>query len=159
MANTNVLARLHRVHLLSEPMRLRAVDRMAKLAAETPDSGWIRLPAWKVLLTPADRARLMDTVRNVLVPRLKNDDYVFPEERAEDDDPVESSLSDYRRAFGDAEAGSVFAEALDAFRGLPIRSLEDYDPDDDWYNRSTTYRGPLAPQPETGRSIFDDINR
>lgn len=152
----SVLARLHQAHLLSEPVRLRAVKRMAHLAVETSDSGWIHLPAWEVLLTPGNRAQLMDTVRNMLVPRLSTGKGWLPEER-EEDDPVERSLFDYQRAFedaGDAETGSAFAEALDEFRELPIHPSEDYEPDDDWYDR-----GPLAPQPKSDRSIFDDIDR
>jgi hypothetical protein len=47
-----VLARLHQAHLLSEKIRVQAVERMAHLAVETPDAGWLHLPAWKASSDP-----------------------------------------------------------------------------------------------------------
>jgi hypothetical protein len=62
-----VLARIHQAYLLSERTRLAAVKQMAALAIKTPDAGWLQAPAWQVLLKPAERARLMGTVRTELV--------------------------------------------------------------------------------------------
>jgi hypothetical protein len=89
-----VLARLQQAGLLSEQVRLQAVDRMADLAVSTPDDGWVNGASWKVLLTPGDRARLMDKVRTDLVPRLETLDGIGDGER-EPDDPIESALFGY----------------------------------------------------------------
>jgi hypothetical protein len=48
-----LLARLYKAGLLSEPVRLQAVERMAELAVLTPDSGWLDADEWSILLTPA----------------------------------------------------------------------------------------------------------
>jgi hypothetical protein len=102
-----------------------------------------------------------------------------PEERDEDDDPVERALSDYQMAFeeaGDTQAASALEEALDLVRGLPTRPPEDYAPDDDWDREWEWHadreweshaggagaergRSSLAPLPKPSRSIFDDIDR
>jgi hypothetical protein len=64
----DVLARLHQAGLLSEPLRLQAVERMAEFAIEGPDSGWLTDYAGKILLTPGERAALMQKVREDPVP-------------------------------------------------------------------------------------------
>jgi hypothetical protein len=51
----DVLAWLHQAGLLSEPVRLQAVERLAELAIETPDSARLTDHAWKILLTPGKR--------------------------------------------------------------------------------------------------------
>jgi hypothetical protein len=152
-----VLARLQQAGLLSEHVRTQAVDRMAGLAVSTPDDGWLDGSAWEILLTPGDRARLMDKVRTDLVPRLETLDGIGDGERDPDDDPVESALSGYRRAFereGDFEAAQAFEDACDAYSQLPPKSRED----EDYEARSPLTGTRLAPLPDTGRSIFDDID-
>lgn len=161
-----VLARLHQAHLLGERTRLAAVEHMTALAVGTPDAGWLHAPAWQVLLSPAERARLMDTVRTDLVPRFGTDDDPLPGEREEDQDPFEAALIDYREAFkdaGDLQTAAAFDDAIDAFREAPTASREhheDYRPDPD-HGRSdwTGYRSALASRPTAERSIFDDVDR
>jgi hypothetical protein len=165
----NVLARLHQAHLLSEKIRLQAVERMAHLAVETPDAGWLHLPAWKVLLRPEERSELLDAVRNEFVSQPGSDEHWFGDER-EDNDPVEHALYSYQTAFedaGDTEAASALTEAINFFLDLPVRS-SGYEPDEDWHpdwepraegsgyeRRQSSLALPARP----GRSIFDDIDR
>jgi hypothetical protein len=152
-----LLARLHHAGLLSEPDRLEAIERMAHLAVHTPDDGWINGSAWKILLTPADRAILFDKVRTELVPRLDTGE-AWGDERDGDDDPVDSTLFGYEMAFedeGDAETAQAFAEARDAYSQLPIKAGEDYLEMEDRLPLANTR---VAPAPNTSRSIFDDID-
>ena len=154
MPEPQVLARFHQASLLSEEVRRKTVDRMAVLAVSTPDDGWLKGPDWKVLLTASDRAMLMDRVRTDLVPRL---DDVGDGERDPDDDPIDNALFWYERAFreaGDHETADAFESARDGYQQLPVRESEDYDEPD----RSPLTRPGLAPEPDTGRSIFDDID-
>ncbi len=152
-----MLARLHQAGLLSEPARLEAVERMADLAVDTPDDGWIKGSDWKVLLTPSDRAMLFDKVRTELVPRLDTGD-AWGDEREGDDDPVDNALFGYERAFegeGDFETAQAFAEARDAYSQLPTRAREDYL---EWEDRVPLAGARPAPAPNTSRSTFDDID-
>lgn len=129
------LARLHEAGLLSEQVRLQAVERMAHLAVTTPDDGWISGSAWKVLLTLGDRARLFEKVRTELVPRLETGDGWADAERDEDDDPVENALWGYELAFqaeGDFETAHAFAEAREWYSELPIRAAEEYSDWEKW---------------------------
>ena len=153
-----VLARLHQAGLLGESVRLQAVERMARLAVTTPDDGSIKGSAWKILLTPGDHARLMEKVRTDLVPGLETGEGWGDDERDEDDDPVESALFGYERAFeeeGDSETAQAFAEARDMYSQLPTKTHEEYT---DWEDRAPLTGARLAPAPNTGRSIFDDID-
>ncbi len=152
-----MLARLHEAGLLSEEARLEAVERMADLAVDTPDDGWIKGPAWKILLTPADRAMLFDKVRAELVPRLDTGE-AWGDERDGDDDPVDNALFGYEMAFedeGDAETAQAFAEARDAYSQLPTRVRVEYLEREDQRPLADTR---AAPARSTSRSIFDDID-
>jgi hypothetical protein len=154
-----VLARLHQAGLLAESVRLQAVDRMAHLAVTTPDDGWIRGSAWKVLLTRDDRAKLFENVRTELAPRFETAEYWDDGgERDEDQDPVEGALLGYERAFkeeGDVETAQVFAWAWELHSQLPTREREDYR---DLRDRRPLTGTRLAPAPTTSRSIFDDLD-
>jgi hypothetical protein len=154
-----VLARLHQAGLLAESVRLQAVDRMAHLAVTTPDDGWIRGSAWKVLLTRDDRAKLFENVRTELAPRFETAEYWDDGgERDEDQDPVEGALLGYERASkeeGDVETAQVFAWAWELHSQLPTREREDYR---DLRDRRPLTGTRLAPAPTTSRSIFDDID-
>jgi hypothetical protein len=155
VSEPDVLARLHQAGLLSESLRLEAVERVAELAIVTPDSGWVRDDAWKILLTAHERATLMERVRTELVYQLE---YLLPEEREPGYDPVETSLRGYKEAFeseGDHETARAFAEALRMYSELPEKS---YDYPDDDVDRRPLSGTRLAPPPDTGRSIFDDID-
>jgi hypothetical protein len=153
-----VLARLRRAGLLDEQVRLQAVDRMAYLAVKTPDDGWLRTQNWKILLTPADRARLMDKVRTDLIPRLETLDGIGHGERDPDDDPYESALLGYQLEFekdGDFEAAEAFDLAREFYSQLPAKDRDygEYQEDP-----RPLARPGLAPPPGTDRSIFDDID-
>jgi hypothetical protein len=155
VSEPDVLARLHQAGLLSESLRLEAVERVAELAIVTPDSGWVRDDAWKILLTAHERATLMERVRTELVYQLE---YLLPEEREPGYDPVKTSLRGYKEAFeseGDHETARAFAEALRMYSELPEKS---YDYPDDDADRRPLSGTRLAPPPDTGRSIFDDID-
>jgi conflict system STAND superfamily ATPase len=157
VSEPGVLARLHRAGLLSESVRLQAVERMAHLAVTTPDDGWIQGPDWKVLLTPDDHTRLMDEVRDELVPRLESG-YLWEGGEREEDDPLESALQGYEIAFesqGDFETAQAFARARDMYSQLPPSARDDYG---DWEDRAPLVNTRLAPAPNTSRSIFDDID-
>jgi hypothetical protein len=152
-----VLARLKRAGLLHEQVRRQALDRMADLAVTTPDDGWLHTEAWKILLTPADRAMLMDKVRTDLIPRLETLHGIGDGERDEDD-PIEDALHGYEGAFendGDFEAAQEFAFAREIYCQLPVRELDYGDYQDD---PTPLARPGLAPPPDTGRSIFDDVD-
>ena len=160
----DALARLHQAHLLPERNRLDAVEQMTRLAIGTPDAGWLHIPAWQILLKPAERASLMDRVRRELVPQFGTDQDPIPGERLEDEDPFERALYDYQQAFeeaGDPQTAAAFAAVLDACLEQPIASPDDWQPewDDDPERRYVGNAGSLAPRPVPGRSIFDDIDR
>ena len=151
-----LLTRLYEIGLLEEKTRLQAVDRLAELVAVTPDSSWVRDWGWDKLLTPRDRAKLLDRVRTEFASGLDNDDRWFGREtRSSVFDPVEEVLSGYRDAFADAGdhvTSRAFGDALDRHLRLP----EDYE-DYGWASESLA-REPLAPSPDANRSIFDDID-
>jgi hypothetical protein len=156
----DVLARLRTAGLLSEPVRLRAVEHVAELAIETPDGGWLTGKAWEILLTPGERAALMQKVREDLIPGIGNADWLLDDEhKIPDDDPVERTLRIYMDAFekeGDYQTVAILAEALRVRAGVPVRYY-DYDDDEQGYSEPLTSTR-LAPPPDSGRSIFDDID-
>ncbi len=155
VSEPDVLGRLHRANLLREPVRLRAVERVTELAIETPDSGWLTDDIWKLLLTPGERAALMQKVREVLVPALP-DLWLNVEEG---DGAIEESLDTYREEFekeGDHEIAAAFEQAA---RQCAEQAASPYDDEE----AEQPYRRPiastrLAPSPDSGRSIFDDID-
>jgi hypothetical protein len=154
----DVLAKLHRVGLLTEEFRLQAVERMRYLAVTTPDDGWIDDRAWEVLLTADDRTRLFEWVRTELVPRLEPGEGWLDDERDPDDDPVESALRGYSMAFenaGDFETAHAFDAAVEWHSQLPAREREDTE---SWTDTSPLTGDRLAPPPSRGRSMFDDID-
>ena len=151
-----VLARLHRAGLLSEPVRLREVERVAELAIDTPDSGWLTDNAWRILLTAAERAALMRKVREDLVPALG---YSLDDEKESGYDPIEQPLNRYKEEFerdGDHEAAAAFAEAA-RMRAELLENDFDYDDIGHGYRRPMTGTT-LAPPLHGGRSIFDDVD-
>jgi hypothetical protein len=132
---------------------------MTDLAITTPDPGWLSCKAWSVLLTPDERAHLMDTVRTELVPRLETVVVDWVSDTYEEDDPVESALFAYSRAFeneGDTETAEAFDNAWDRYSQLKPG------PPESRYERDAsppvTGGSSLAPSPEPDRSIFDDID-
>lgn len=130
---------------------------MAHLAVDTPDAGWLRGADWETLLTPGDRARLMDKVRTELVPQLESDEVWGSLERYRDDDSVERALIDYQMAFeseNDLETGAKFSAALEMYRQRPVQSRED----DSYWDRNPLTGTRLAPPPDADRSIFDDVD-
>ena len=153
----NVLARLHQADLLSESIRLEAVEQVTDLAVETPDSGWLKGDAWKVLLRPHERVLIMERVRTELVGQLEYDIDWLGEGRELGYDPVVSALRGYEEAFqneGDHETARAFAEVLRRYSELPERFYDD----DDRLDRRPLTGSRLAPPPSTGRSMFDDID-
>ena len=150
-----LLARLYKAGLLSEPVRLQAVERMAELAVLTPDSGWLDTDEWSILLTPGERASLMETVRRELVPQLL--DVIDEDGGTPSYDPVRDSLEDYEKAFsaeGDHETAAEFAWAAsrrnEELDGRPNGS---YVP-----NRSRLAAANDVSSPGSARNIFDDID-
>lgn len=132
---------------------------MAHLAVTTPDDGWLNSQDWKILLTPADRATLIDKVRADLIPRLATLDGIGDGERDPEDDPIESALLGYEMAFendGDFEAAQAFSFAREDHSQL--RAKEDRDYDIDYRDPRPLASPTLAPPPHTDRSIFDDVD-
>jgi hypothetical protein len=155
----DVLARLHRADLLSEPVRLQAVERVTHLAVKTPDSGWLTINAWEILLTPGERAALMQKVREDLIPAMEDAWWLLTDEKESGYDPIGRSLSAYREAFekeGDYETAAAFAEAARRRAEVPERHYDDDDVEQGYRQPITGTR--LAPPPDSGRSIFDDLD-
>jgi hypothetical protein len=154
-----LLARFHEAGLLEEQLRIQTVERLADLVTTPPDVNWLSDWAMADLLTPGDRTRLLERVRDELVPELCSDNGWFGREtRSSVYDPVEEVLSGYRDAFassGDHETAQVLGEALDKHLQRPV--TYDDDPFDGWSPRSLVPE-PLEPPPHTSRSIFDDID-
>jgi hypothetical protein len=160
-----VLARLHRVGLLSKTHRQQAIDRMAELAVSFLDATWIEDACWKILLTDRDRARLFAEVRDRLVPRLQEavqDDwtkhvYWRGEDAASDEIPIEQALQMYRRGFeeiNDEETARAFSEAIEYCRHIEVRPAKT--------SNASESRAPycLADDSvsESSRSAFADID-
>jgi len=160
VSQPDVLARLHQAGLLSEPVRLRAVERVAELAVGTPDSGWLTDSAWEILLTAGERAALMQKVREELVPNLEDSYYLLEDEREPGYDPIGRSLDGYEKAFekeGDRVTAEVFAEAARRRASVPEKDW-DYDYPGEEYHRPISGTS-LAPPADSGRSVFDDIDQ
>jgi hypothetical protein len=71
---------------------------------------------------------------------------------------VESALFGYQRFFekeGDYETAEAFDWARDAYSQLPTAERKD----DNFQDSSPLGSRKLAPPPDTGRSIFDDIDQ
>lgn len=160
-----LLARLYEAQILSEPIRLRAIDNMAYLATTTPDAGWLENYEWSVLMTESDRADLMAYVRDELVPRLESAvaDWAGQADPQEEDDPVPRQLLTYSTAFeadGDPDTAYAFTEAQDWYDQFiePDR----YDPRE-WEPRAPREPSDLVLRSgvESGpssRSTFDDVD-
>jgi hypothetical protein len=136
---------------------MQAVERMADLAVSTPDDAWVNSLDWEILLTADDRTMIMDKVRTDLVPLL--DDLFGVAERERHDDPIDNALFRYEKEFskaGDYDTASEFDSARDFYNQLPYR--EDDEEEYDYQGRSALTRSGLAPEPDAGRSIFDDID-
>jgi hypothetical protein len=152
-----ILARLYEAGLLEEKVRLQAVNRLAELVAMNPDAGWARDWNWDKLLTPGDRAKILDRVRAELVPELDNDDgWFIRETRDPVYDHVEEVLRGYRDAFaaaGEHGTSRAFGDALERHLRLPEDS-DEYGFESAW---GSLAHEPIMP-PYTNRSIFDDID-
>lgn len=161
MSQPDVLARLHRAGLLSEQVRLQAVERAAELAVETPDSDWVTSKAWDILLTAGERAALMQRVREELVPNLEDIHDWSEDDRTPSYDPLELCLNKYKEAFervGDSVTASAFADAARRRAEMPTRD-DGYDGSEEGYRHRPTRRTELAPPADSDRSIFDDIDQ
>jgi hypothetical protein len=153
-----LLARLYEAGLLEEKVRLQAVDRLAELVAVYPDAGWADDWNWDKLLTPGDRAKVLDRVHAKLVPELDNDDGWFSRETR---DPVYDHVEEVLRGYMDAFAAAHDHVTSRAFGDALDRHLQR--PEDsgayafEWASQPLAHE-PLTPPPDTNRSIFDDLD-
>ena len=161
VSEPTLLARLYINKSLSEADRVRAVERVSVLALDTPDSAWLELSEWRVLLTSDERSALLERVRTELIPRLGTviDSWVEDLPAGGTVDPashlynLEVSLYVYQRHFeGIQESQDALNVALDEVRDL-IAGAIDQISDSDNSDRE------MLPKPLTlHRSLFDDID-
>ncbi|MEU6807223.1 hypothetical protein, partial [Streptomyces neyagawaensis] len=159
-----VLARLQQADLIDPAHHQLIVERVTKLAVESPDAGWTWLPEWKVLLTDTEREQLLSHVKQQLPSRFDqilqdwrgkyNPDEADPHTYFEE---LEIELTNYREAFADdADAVSAIDQALEKVNAAIWVISGEF-----------THQGPHVPAPHGhsalsdapyGRSIFDDID-
>ncbi|WP_143676941.1 hypothetical protein [Kitasatospora sp. GP30] len=159
-----VLARLHRAHLLGAQERKRVLEAVAELAVETPDAAWLRRPEWQEILSDDERHRLLQRVKEKLVPDLAWTLDSWRGSWMETDDPaafysaLETELTTYREAFEsiDPVAASAFEQALVEVEEMVTSAYED--PDTPPRTGHQPHEGSPTRDMPYGRSIFDDID-
>ncbi|MDI1455600.1 hypothetical protein NHG22_17500 [Streptomyces sp. ATE26] len=159
-----VLARLQQAGLISPAHHQLIIERVAKLAVESPDAGWTWLPEWKVLLTDAEREQLLTHVKQQLPSRFDqilqdwrnnyNPDETDPHTYFEE---LEIELNSYQKAFADdTDAVSAIEQALEKTTETIWAIDDEYILQDP---KAAAPHGHSAPADAPhGRSIFDDID-
>ncbi|MEU9034868.1 hypothetical protein AB0D45_08115 [Streptomyces sp. NPDC048352] len=166
-SRTTLLGKLHQAGCLPEEIRQRAVARMKELAVSSPDAAWIededwQKKVWSMLLTEKDREELFTHVRQDLLPRLWSlVDGWLKDATGDDDDPVDTALFWYSRAFerrDDFDVAADFDAAGEMYnderRSRPPSSSS-------WTPSSGGQSDDLragATRTDSSRSLFDDID-
>ncbi|CAL9327334.1 hypothetical protein [Streptomyces sp. SudanB52_2052] len=159
-----VLARLHQAGLHEPDEHQVLLTRVAELAVDTPDAGWLRRAEWKILLTDIDRNQLIEQVRRKLIPNLQHTLQEWEYNYDSSDDPqdyygqLEKELSTYKRAFEtDDQAAAALDRALAEVQRLIESEYENRDPErSDGYTRER--QGSTNWTFSHGRSVFDDVD-
>lgn len=159
-----VLARLQQAGLIEPAHHQLIVERVTKLAVESPDAGWTWLPEWQVLLSDTEREKLLSHVKEQLPSRFDqilqgwrgkyNSDETDPHTYFEE---LEIELNNYQEAFADdADAVSAIDQALEKVTAA-IWAIDDevalQDPP-----AAAPHRHPALPNGPYARSIFDDVD-
>jgi hypothetical protein len=154
-----LLGSLHQACALPESVRRDAVDRLTELALNF-DSGWLDAPVCE-LFSPAERAALLDKIRDEIVPDIEDyiresaDGYDSDVEPREKYRHAQETIEMYKQAFHDAPA--ILASLDEAVQYLE----EQVDSEESEFTRPAASRlaEPAAWEPSTlaGRNEFDDV--
>ncbi|MEU6578288.1 ATP-binding protein [Streptomyces sp. NPDC046805] len=159
-----VLARLQQASLIEPAHHQLIVERVTKLAVESPDAGWTWLPEWKSLLSDTEREQLLSHVKQQLPSRF---DQILQDWRSnynpDEADPhtyfeeLEIELNNYQKAFADdTDAVSAIDQALEKVNETIWAIGEEFVPQGPYAAGPHRHSAPAdAPH---GRSIFDDID-
>ncbi|WP_393096702.1 hypothetical protein [Streptomyces sp. LN325] len=159
-----VLARLQQADLIEPAHHQLIVERVTKLAVESPDAGWTWLPEWKVLLSDTEREQLLSHVKLQLPSRFGkilqdwrsnyNPDEADPQTHFEE---LEIELNRYQDVFADdADAVSAIEQALEKMNEAILTI------DDELVPQGPDVAAPhghsALPDAPYGRNIFDDVD-
>ncbi|MFE0962561.1 nSTAND3 domain-containing NTPase [Streptomyces fungicidicus] len=159
-----VLARFKQANLLQPADQQRALERVTKLAIESPDAGWTWLPEWKILLSETEREKLLSQVKQQLPSRF---DEVLQDWRRNYDphsgdpdiyyDDLRSELYNYRKTFEqDNQAVSSIEQIINKVEEEVWRIQYELDPQESLVSELPGHSAP--PNEPYGRSIFDDLD-
>ncbi|MFE6555648.1 hypothetical protein ACFYYI_18075 [Streptomyces sp. NPDC002387] len=159
-----VLARLQQADLIEPAYHQSIVERVTKLAVESPDAGWTQLPEWKVLLSETEREQLLSHVKKQLPSRFDeilqdwrsnyNPSKVDPDTYYEE---LEIQLNIYREAFAsDVDAVSAIDRALEKVSEEIWTIGDEFAPEGP--PAAEPHGHPSLPTGPYGRSIFDDVD-
>lgn len=162
VSDASVILRLQETNLLPEAKRKSAVAAIRDLAVNTPDSDFLA-DRFKCLFRGRELERILEDVRQKLIPNLNEEIWAWRCNTESDDDPEMffDSFVSALRAFSD-----VFVEdltttsAIDAALGEVDRVIkelkEEQETNDD--DDLTYAEAPLNAPRNSTRSVFDDVD-
>jgi hypothetical protein len=156
-----VAARLHECGLLDEDQRQVVLGRVAELALETPDSGWLTGPEYKVLTTERERARLLERIRVELVSSLDHElDNWRLNEQSDDIEayyqPLEEALDDYASALAHDETAVALLRSAKEKVDERVRHV--LDPTLPNIGSIIDAASKVSGSGPSSRSVFDDVD-
>ncbi|GHB75624.1 hypothetical protein GCM10010377_77530 [Streptomyces viridiviolaceus] len=159
-----VLARFKQANLLRPADQKRVLERVTKLAIESPDAGWTWLPEWKILLSETEREQLLSQVKQQLPSRfdevLQDWGRNYDPRSSDPDiyyDELRSELYNYRKAFErDHQAVSSIEQIINKMEEEVWRIQYELDPQESLASKLPGHSTP--PNEPYGRSIFDDLD-
>lgn len=161
-SDVDVLVRLHKVGLLPEQDRVKAVSVIKELAVDVPDSGFLRRSV-KDLLSSDELDDILQLVKNTLLPDLEDriegwrSDYDGEQEPEAYFEELKSTLDDYKNEFKYVETACEQIEKAIANINEIVEELQsEYRPDvdDEFWRRSES----AITSSIVERSIFDDVD-
>ncbi|MGB1580011.1 MAG: hypothetical protein ACPHER_00720, partial [Nevskiales bacterium] len=148
--------------ILPEEKRLAVVSSIKFLAADTPDSGFLRKDI-RILMSAAETKDTLEHVRKTLLPELSwhidtwRDNYNREEDPESYMDDLSSTLKDFREAFENDDAAiHMIDRALNdidiLIDDLQSEHLEEPHDEDYFQRQSTDSHEGMT------RSIFEDVD-
>jgi hypothetical protein len=159
-SETQVVNALHRNKLLPEEERRRHFRTVKQLAIQTPDSGFLN-PSTVSFINDAERAEILDKVKQELLPNLNREIDVWRDNCDDDPDSYFIALIDALRDYNKRlEEGSPEAELIIAALEEIDRTVDGLRSDEPKEGGRQYYRSSIAaPYADNERSIFDDVDQ
>lgn len=158
----DVLARLNECELLSEERRIRCINRIKRLAVQTPDANFLALGAvGGGLLKENDISEIMSHVRDELIPDIDNVLESWADNYSSDEEPdtyfhsLTEAMTTFRDYFGgDSIEGKAFNRAVDRIDGLIEAKFSSYEDEE----REERESGIESIAGFNERPIYDDLS-